>query len=77
MMLVHQSVIKESYRAALADWNSRGSQVRGRALIAQTASLASLWTNDEITEASVITVLKSLMSGMGKSPAKNMPAACT
>ena len=77
MMLAHQSVIRESYRAALADWKSKGSQVCGRGLIAQTASLASLWTNDEITEANVITVLKSLLSGMGKAPATNMPAACT
>jgi len=61
IMQAHHSEIKEAYRAALADQNSCRNGMRGRALIGQTASLASLWTNGEITEANVMTVLKSLL----------------
>ncbi len=60
-MLAYHSVIKEAYRAALADWAVKEIDGRGNdgAIIRHTASLASIWTNDAISEKNVIEVLKS------------------
>lgn len=60
-MVAYHSVILEAYRAALADWAAR--EIEGRdeksALISQTATLASIWTNDIVTEDNVVDVIKS------------------
>ena len=61
-MLANHSVIKEAYRATLADWDTKaiGSHGNARMLIGQTASLASIWTNHEISEKNVIKILRTL-----------------
>ncbi len=60
-MPTYHSVIREAYRAALADWAVK--EIDGRkndgTLIRHTASLASIWTNDAVSEKNVIDVLKS------------------
>lgn len=61
-MIAHHGVIREAYRAALADWAA--SEIDGRendcSLIGHAASLASIWANDAITEKNVIDVLKTI-----------------
>ncbi|NKB56253.1 MAG: hypothetical protein GKS00_07950 [Alphaproteobacteria bacterium] len=61
-MRAYHAVIREAYRAALADWAA--SELDGHdkdgSLICHTASLASIWANDSISEKNVIDVLKSV-----------------
>ena len=61
-MLAYHSVIVEAYRAALADWAAR--EIDGRdaeaTLICHTATLASIWTNEAVTEKNVADVLETL-----------------
>jgi len=59
-MLTHCSVIREAYRAALSDWTAKevDGRAHNRALIRHTATLASIWTNDTISEERVVEVLR-------------------
>ena len=61
-MLMYHSVILEAYRAALADWTVK--EIDGRdldkSLISHTATLASIWANDSVTEKNVVDVLETL-----------------
>lgn len=61
-MVTYHSVIIEAYRAALADWTMK--EIDGRepetALIRHTAALASIWTNDAVTEQNVVDVLEKM-----------------
>ena len=60
-MIAYHSVIREAYRAALADWAASEIDGHGNGtnLIQHTASLASVWADAEITEKTVVDVLNS------------------
>lgn len=61
-MMAYHSVILEARRAALADWAMK--EIDGRnppaSLIQQTAALASIWTNESVTEKNVVDVLHTM-----------------
>lgn len=61
-MFAYHSVILEAYRAALADLAVKEIDGRARenSLISHTATLASIWANDSVTEKHVVDVLQTI-----------------
>jgi hypothetical protein len=61
-MVAYHSVILEAYRAALADGAVKDidGRVLASSLISHTATLASIWANDSVTEKHVVNVLQTI-----------------